>query len=487
MWEELENALAWYTAAPSRWMASAKQDLSAAAEWIWVVIQGDFADEQTTAQTVTGTVISMIPFVDQICDVRDVVANCKKINEDTSNKWAWVGLVLTLIGLFPTLGSLAKGCFKILFAYGRKSVFSAGKAALDSDFWKASTPFVEAGIRKLNDFLARPEVRKTLKVLKWDNPYKELAKLARELAGKINVSAVTAQFDKVIATLKQLTGLIDKWGTAAMKTQVGQLLAMVKRIRDQANARLGEVIAPVQGWVNRLARRLEVEADMNYRAYTGSLNPHRSTRLSLDAEVEALRKAPPDYVKVGKEGDFPAVRNEPPVPIGHPDIGEMAKPPLMNAFKTFNGYIKPDTLPSGTILVRVVDPGSFDNSFCWMTKTEFDKLKSKAEWRDKFAVWRNWNGNGEYLTYTVPPGPGLPVWRGTTASQQLTDRGGNVVKANSKGEGFWLQGGAEQIVLDPKVLDPGHASKRMPTGWGYGEGDIDVSLVGVPTLTNNWR
>jgi hypothetical protein len=180
MGDDFYNTLAWFKAAPGNLVKGAQDNLEAAAQWIWEVLQGDFNDNPTTAQTVTGTVISMIPFVDQVCDVRDVVANCKKINEDSSNKWAWVGLVLTLIGLFPTLGSLAKGCFKILFAYGRKAVFSTSKAALDKGMWQATAKFVEAGIQKLNDFLARPEVRKTLKALKWDNPYKELAKLARE-------------------------------------------------------------------------------------------------------------------------------------------------------------------------------------------------------------------------------------------------------------------------------------------------------------------
>ncbi|MDF3845979.1 hypothetical protein P3W55_30090, partial [Pseudomonas citronellolis] len=85
MWEELENALAWYAAAPARWLGSARQDLGAAAEWLWIVLQGDFAEEQSTAQVVTGTVISMIPIVDQLCDVRDLVANCRKINADSSN------------------------------------------------------------------------------------------------------------------------------------------------------------------------------------------------------------------------------------------------------------------------------------------------------------------------------------------------------------------------------------------------------------------
>lgn len=151
--DELENALAWFRSAPSAWLESGKKGLAGIAEWIWEVIQGDFHEEQSTAQVVTGTVISMIPFVDQICDVRDVVANCKKINEDRSNTWAWVALVLTLVGLFPTLGSLAKGCLKILFAYGCKSVFRLGRATLDSGFWRASKPYVEAGIGKLNDFL----------------------------------------------------------------------------------------------------------------------------------------------------------------------------------------------------------------------------------------------------------------------------------------------------------------------------------------------
>lgn len=87
-----------------------------------------------------------------------------------SNRWHWVALALTLIGLFPTLGSLVKGCFKVLFAYGRKAMFSAGKTALDADMWQACRLFVERSIGKLNDFLARPEVRKTLKALKIDNP-----------------------------------------------------------------------------------------------------------------------------------------------------------------------------------------------------------------------------------------------------------------------------------------------------------------------------
>lgn len=485
MQAEFENALAWFTAAPARWVQSAKQDLSAAAEWIWVVLQGDFADEQTTTQAVTGTVISMIPLVDQICDVRDVVANCKKINQDTSNRWAWFALVLTLIGLFPTLGSLVKGCFKILFAYGRKGVFSAGKSAMDADLWMATTPYVEAGIRKLNDFLARPNVRRTLAVLRVDNPYTYLAQELRKLSASLNVGQLTQAFDASIRALHKLLDLVQRWGNAAMQTQAGHLLQTVQKVRNGFNDGLAKVLKPAQDWLNRLAQRLDVEHRLMNRAQTNVVNPHSFQRFSLDAEVEALRKNPPDWVHVGKKGKFGALEEAPDVPPKHFDIGPDGKGQLADAYKTFHN-VRHDTLPPGTVLYRVLDPRSSDNSICWMSKAEFDNLHNKVAWRKNFAVWRHWNHNGEYATYTVPPGEGLRVWRGTTASQPLKDDSGNIVVANDKGDAFCLQGGAEQIVVNPADLQRAHLGQRQFTGWGYDEGNMEVNLVGVPILQSNW-
>jgi hypothetical protein len=106
--DEFQNALAWFRSAPTEWIESGRKSLAAGAEWIWEVLQGDFNDDASTTQIAVGTVISMIPLVDQICDVRDVVANCKKIDQEPSNNWHWMSLVLTLIGLFPGLGSLFK-------------------------------------------------------------------------------------------------------------------------------------------------------------------------------------------------------------------------------------------------------------------------------------------------------------------------------------------------------------------------------------------
>jgi hypothetical protein len=175
----------------------------------------------------------------------------------------------------------------------------------------------------------------------------------------------------------------------------------------------------------------------------------------------------------------------PDVPYGHFDIGDNAKSPLREGYKTFHSA-RPDVLAPGTVLYRVLDPNSNDNSTCWMIKAEFEKLRSKPEWRDKFAVWRNWNHNGEAVTYTVPPGEGLRVWRGAAAAQQLKDRTGNLIKANEAGDSFWLRGGAEQIFVNPADLQRNHLGKREFTGWGYDEGNVEVNLVGVPILQTNW-
>jgi soluble cytochrome b562 len=477
MWEELTNALAWFKAAPARWIESAKQDLGAAAEWLWEVLQGDFAEEQSTAQVVTGTVISMIPFVDQICDVRDIVANCGKIKQDTSNAFAWVALVLTLIGLFPCLGSLAKGCLKIPFNYARKYAFKATAKAtakvLEHDLWKATKPYIEQSIAKLNDYLGDPAVRKTLAALKIDNVFKYLADKVRELKGALNASALMKVFNEGIDALEGFVNLIKKWGNEALQTKAGQALKAVKEVRDEANKRFAELLAPMQRWLDNLARRLEVEADMNYRAATNALNPHAYRRPQLADDVAEFGKAKPSWVDEGTKLKYKAMRTPPHSP-DWPDLNPPRGSPLFDAYKTFHDAT-PVTIQPGEKLYRIVDPGSFDNRMCWMRESEFLAIKDKADWRRRFAVWRHWNRNGEFVTYTVPPGPGLRAWEGKAASQELE---------KTK---YSLEGGGVQIVLDPKDLDKSFVGKRQPTNWGYTDfaGETD-QFLGLPMLTNNW-
>jgi hypothetical protein len=110
-----------------------------------------------------------------------------------------------------------------------------------------------------------------------------------------------------------------------------------------------------------------------------------------------------------------------------------------------------------------------------MRKAEFDKLKSKDDWRRRFAVWANWNRNGEFVTYTMPPGKGLNVWEGVVGTQK-----------HDLDNTYKLEGGAIQIVLDPDHLEKGYLGRRQPTNWGYSNFGETVNLTGVPALTHNW-
>jgi len=467
--DEFENALAWFCSAPSAWVDSAKKDLAACAEWIWEVLQGDFNDNASTAQVVTGTVISMIPFVDQLCDVRDVVANCKNIKKEPAESWHWISLVLTLIGLFPTLGSFAKVLGKIICSSLRSAGKASGKAM-------QLEKLVEASILQLTKFLARPEIVKTLIALKIDNPYKYLSNEIRKIAKKLNSNSLVMALNDACEATSSLLKLVEKFGSAGLASKANSALESVESVRRNASRNLATAVKPVRDLLNRVARRLEIEADMMHRAQLNVINPHGFQRLSRDGEAEAFNKSKPVWVDKAVGPKYDPMLDAPvsagwPVTTHDPKRGHH---PLDDAYKTFH-TMEPRTIPPGTRLFRIIDPRSADNSICWMSETEFRELKSKDQWRRRFAVWANWNSNGEFVTYTVPPGPGLRVWEGKAASQEM------------QGTSYVLEGGATQVVLNPDDLLQSHMGTRQKTGWGYDDIERTPSMLGVPVQKNNWH
>lgn len=88
--------------------------MSDALDWFWGVLQGDFKEDPSMSQVIVGSVITAIPGLDQLADIRDVIANLYGLSQDSDDKWKWIALAITLIGLIPILGSLLKGVFKTL-------------------------------------------------------------------------------------------------------------------------------------------------------------------------------------------------------------------------------------------------------------------------------------------------------------------------------------------------------------------------------------
>ncbi|ENW78344.1 hypothetical protein F909_04033 [Acinetobacter sp. ANC 3929] len=487
--KELTNALAWFTAPVNDAIKKGKETAADIAEWLWVVLQGDFAEDQTTAQIVTGTVISMIPFVDQICDVRDICANATKIKEDSNNPWAWIGLILTLIGLFPVLGSLFKGVFKVILAPIRRFMLKPATKGLKftgGNIYKFAEPAIESGITELNKFLARPAVKKAIKNAKITNIYKATASKIREVKGMLTKQALLGVFDKLVGYLRDTVKFIDKYASKAIGAKARQMLQTVIDVRNLANQKLGEFLKPVQDFLERLAVRIEKESDQAFKATTNVKNIHNFKKVGTDAELKSVLNNKPNWVDVAAKEKYEALIRSPIIPEGFPNIGTKDMP-LKNAYNTFH-RAKPVTIPEGEVLYRVLDPRSLDNSICWMREAEYKKLKSKADWRRYFAVFASWNHNGEVVKYKVPKG-GINVWEGPAASQTFKNSAGKVEKVNSKGEVFVLEGGGIQIVLDPKDLVHANISKREATPWGYDSGligEAKTSMVGVPRLEQNW-
>jgi hypothetical protein len=502
--EEFMNALAWFVAAP----ANAKNNMKAAAEWMWEVLQGDFAEDPSTAQIVTGTVIAMIPIVDQICDVRDLVANSKKIYEaedGESTTWYWVAFTITLVGLVPILGSLFKGFLKILFKYLRNMLHTLSGKTVD-DFWNMGKPFVEAGIAKFNEHLAKPTVKKVLSKLRIDNPYKATAEKIRE-AYQTAPEKLLEYADALIKEFRKMVIFIRKHTNVLTGIKVRHMWRMVLNVRKKAKKKVAEVFKPTQDFLERLAQRLDVEQSQVNRAVTNTVNPHTFARLNLEAEIAVFRKKKPSWVYIGTEARYPALEEAPPPKALYPDLGGRHE-----NFKTFH-TIEPVLYPPGSRLVRVVDSNSRVKGDCWIEEEIFKKVRSKDEWRQRFAVWTSWNGDGEYVVYTVPP-EGLRAWRGKTASQQLK-YGDSAPAKHAKGEAvlagnhetrrqierveqgkvradnpptkeyFWTEGGWVQTIVAPADLRDEYLSKRQLTGWGGETAPTGGSnnLVGIPQLT----
>lgn len=77
---QMRDALAWATGEDEPREPSANPFV-----WFWEAIEGDFNESRSTSQILVDAGISMIPLVDQVCDLRDLIANCRKLSRDQTD------------------------------------------------------------------------------------------------------------------------------------------------------------------------------------------------------------------------------------------------------------------------------------------------------------------------------------------------------------------------------------------------------------------
>lgn len=183
--------------------------VSGAANWVWGVIQGDFNEDATTSQIIVNTIITMIPVVDQVGDVRDVAAILYRMiwKEEYNDKLAWIALFITLIGLVPTLGSLAKGVLKTV--------------------------------------LRNADIKVLLKVYNWfgtkGNGYRWIKGLRDKLTGEhldTIISTMNKLLDRAVEHLKKARD--NYWTPGSWRAPIDKMKAQIAKFREIMPAKLRE-------------------------------------------------------------------------------------------------------------------------------------------------------------------------------------------------------------------------------------------------------
>jgi len=101
------------------------QAVEGGGSFIASVLLGDFERDPSVAAILVRTGLTLIPGVDQVADVQDVIANLWHLNENIKDTGAWFGLLATSVGLVPLAGSAVKGVLKLVHMGAKEVPFSA--------------------------------------------------------------------------------------------------------------------------------------------------------------------------------------------------------------------------------------------------------------------------------------------------------------------------------------------------------------------------
>ncbi len=415
--------------------------------WIWGALQGDFNAERTAGQIGFDMVVSLIPVVDTICDIRDLCANVKEYRKDPENKFTLFLIGLTVIGFFPEIGSIVKGVIKIIFVYIRKYLKNLADIADNAKLVKATSKAVDAALPKIVDFLQNNEVIKWATKEKVPNIFSFVAKELREIADKVNPAKLKATFYEAASAIEKLLGRIHSIVPAKSAGQIEEVLDTLKKYKHKIASGIGQYTQPIRTILNTTAKKLDDHALV---AHSRVVNRGWISPMSIDGTAAAVNKKPPKWAKTGTRPNRPfsddAARDK------AAEIAKEAKDhqrktgqkysyPVLawDVIKTFKkGAMRKNSIVGPAKLYRVVDPTGQGGGQYWMDEKSFKALKSRADWREKFAVSPSFNQNGQYVVYEIPAGATLHVWRGTTGSQEI------------KHTSYHLNGGGEQIVFSPQ-------------------------------------
>ncbi|NRF69443.1 hypothetical protein HLB44_20795 [Aquincola sp. S2] len=233
------------------------------AKWLWGALQGDFNKNPTTGQVIVGGIISLIPLVDQACDVRDVIANCITLSDEEARKdnENWIALGLTCIGFVPEFGSAIKTVAKVAIKKGTVLLDLLKQMEwIERNFQrlKAGCPWARAPIDWLRKF-------------DWQKAAQEAAAYARRAFASAQAKAAAAA----------------KYAIGAIQAKLQQLADLFKLIVDKIAGVLSEVAQRIKARVDEMLKTKKKQAG-NYDATPGD-----KPNLHTQDEVQPPKGPPP--------------------------------------------------------------------------------------------------------------------------------------------------------------------------------------------------
>lgn len=411
-------------------------------EWIWGALQGDFNTERSTGQIGFDMMVSLIPIVDTLCDVRDLCANIREYRKDPTNKITLFFIATTVVGFIPELGTVVKSTLRLVWVYMKPLVKTAHDITHAGKLATAAGRACDAALPKVTEYLQHNRVAKWATDGKLPDIYQFVAKTILEAADKIKPAVLRRLLDDKFDDLKSLLEKIRPIVPSNVRESLDELLTFLDTKRRAMSDAIQTFAQPIRTVLKVVAKRLD---DQAWRVEIHRKNRGWIAPISESGSAKLINAKPPKWAKKRpRKIKFPALnpkeRDVQDLMKAHPKHPQLTDS-VVRTFSKNGGGMRPDAITGPAKLYRIVDPSNEGAGIFWISEAEFKAIKDRDEWRARFAIKPEWNQNGWVVEYEVKVGESLEVWRGPAASQKL------------EGTKHYLEGGGEQIVFFPGKRD----------------------------------
>jgi len=426
-----------------------KPDDMGLGEWVWGALQGDFNAERSTGQIGFDIVVSLIPVVDTLCDVRDLCANIRQYRQDPTNKITLFFIATTVVGFIPELGTVVKSVLRLAWVYMKPLVKHADDITNASKLTAAAHRACDSALPRISEYLQHNRVAKWATDGKLPNIYKFVAKAILHASDKADSAKLRLLLNNKLDDLRALLKRIRPIVPSTIREHLDELLTFVEANRASISRGIEEFTQPVRTVLKVVAKRLD---DHAWKVQLLRNNQASIAPISASGAAQLINANPLKWAK-----KFKGTLLHPPMNANSRKVISLMKAnpthpritkSTIETFASTRGGMRPDVIQGPAKLYRIVDRSSEAAGTYWVSEATFKALTSREQWRIELAVVPHWNGNGDAVMYQLGPDETLKVWRGPAASQVIphTDR--------------FLKGGGEQIVFFPGQRD--EMVKAMP-------------------------